>query len=246
MRHILVLYRLFYFALYTARIVAEVYWRRVILRAEMRSVMAVRRRWARRVLAGVGVQVQTSGPAPNFPCLILANHRSYLDPILLLRDVDGYPVAKAELARWPLIGKGAAWAGILYVQRDRSESRISTLKAMADTVMVDGFPVILFPEGTTSDLPGMLPLKKGGFRTAAKFQLPVVPVAISFGDPRDYWVGRISFLRHAWRQFQNRQINVQVSYGPTFQDADSGALETQVRDWIESQLALVAVSPPTF
>ncbi len=236
MRSIRVVFRLLFFSVYTARIVAEVYWRRVWLRSDMRRVMAVRRRWALRLLDGVGVRTSVEGTPPDFPCLLLANHRSYLDPILLLRNVDGYPVAKAELASWPLIGKGAAWAGILYVQRERGESRAGTLKAIADTLQDQGIPVILFPEGTTSDLPGMLPFKKGAFRMAANLNVPVVPVAICFEDKRDFWVGNASFFQHAWDRFQERRIHVRVCYGPPLQSTDSQTLETEVRRWIEEQL----------
>lgn len=237
MRRIRIIYRLIFFAVYTARIVAEVYWRRVVLRSDLNRVMAVRRRWARRVLSGVGVRVETAGTPPDEPCLLLANHRSYLDPILLLRDVFAFPVAKAELASWPLIGKGAKWAGILYVQRERGGSRVSTLKALADVIQQQAFSVILFPEGTTSGVPGMLPFKKGSLRTATKWSLPVAPVAICFDDPRDYWVGEASFLQHAWQRFQDREIRVRVCYGPILRHDDPEALETAVRRWIESQLA---------
>lgn len=240
-RRIRIIYRLIFFAVYTARIVAEVYWRRVILRSDMLRVMSVRRRWARRVLSGVGVRVETAGTPPDEPCLILANHRSYLDPILLLRDVFAFPVAKAELAGWPLIGKGAKWAGILYVQRERGGSRVSTLKALADVIQQQGFSVILFPEGTTSDLPGMLPFKKGSLRTATKWQLPVAPVAICFDDPRDYWVGEVSFLEHAWQRFQDREIRVRVCYGPLMRHDDPEILEANVRQWIETQLTEASV-----
>lgn len=236
MRRIRVIYRLFFFALYTARIVAEVGWRRVVLRSDLGRVMAVRRRWARLVLSGVGVCVETEGAPPAEPCLILANHRSYLDPILMLRDVYAFPVAKAELAGWPVIGKGAQWAGILYVQRERGASRVSTLKALADVIQQQGFSVILFPEGTTSGLPGMLPFKKGSLRTATKWSLPVVPAAICFEDPRDYWVGEESFLRHAWRRFQEREIRVKVCYGPLMRHDDPEVLEAEVRRWIEARL----------
>lgn len=236
-RHLLVVYRLAFFAVYTARIVAEVYWRRVWLRSDTSRVMAVRQRWAVRVLHGVGVRTTVEGKPPDFPCLLVANHRSYLDPILLLRDVHAYPVAKAELANWPLIGKGAQWAGILYVQRERGASRVSTLKAIADVIQVERFSVVLFPEGTTSGLPGMLPLKKGAFRAAAKWELPVVPVAICFDDERDFWVGQDSFLQHAWKRFQGRSISVRICYGPVLKHADSETLEQETRDWIEHRLA---------
>lgn len=199
--------------------------------------MAVRQRWARRVLHGVGVRVETTGTPPDFPCLILANHRSYLDPILLLRDVYAYPVAKAELADWPLIGKGARWAGIVYVQREHGASRVSTLKAIADVIQQQHFSVILFPEGTTSDLPGMLPFKKGALRTATKWALPVVPVAICFEDPLDFWVGASSFLAHASQRFQVPEIRVRICYGQPAVYTDSDALENDVRQWIEAHLS---------
>lgn len=166
----------------------------------------------------------------------MANHRSYLDPILLLRDVFAYPVAKAELADWPLIGKGARWAGILYVQREHGNSRVSILKAIAEVVLLDRFSVILFPEGTTSGLPGMLPFKKGGFRAAAKWNLPIVPVAICFEDERDFWIGKTTFAQHAWRRFQEREIRVRICYGPVLRLDDSDTLEQEVRRWIEAKL----------
>jgi len=207
--------------------------------------MAVRQRWAIRLLNGVGVRTTVEGAPPDFPCIFLANHRSYLDPILLLRDVFAYPVAKAELADWPLIGKGARWAGILYVQREHGNSRVSILKAVADVVQTEGFSVILFPEGTTSGLPGMLPFKKGGFRAAAKWGLPIVPVAIGFEDERDFWIGKTTFGQHAWRRFQEPEIRVRVCYGPVLRLDDSDALEREVRQWIEGKLAQAPAIPQT-
>lgn len=236
MKHLRVTYRLFFFALYTARIVLEVFWRRVLLGQDLRRVMAVRRRWAIRVLSGVGVRVTVEGAPPDHPCLLLANHRSYLDPIVLLRDAYAFPVAKAELASWPLIGKGAHWAGILYLKRNQNGSRISILKAIADIIREDGFSVILFPEGTTSGLPGMLPLNRGAFKAAAKWDLPVVPVALVFADPQDFWVGELSFLQHAWKRFREKEIRLRVMYGPVLRHTDSAWLEQETRHWIEAQL----------
>ncbi|MEZ4940875.1 MAG: lysophospholipid acyltransferase family protein [Saprospiraceae bacterium] len=248
MRFIRVSYRFLYFIIYTACIVAEVYWHSAVLHSSQLRVMAVRRRWARRVLRRVGVVTTEAGRPPDFPCLLLANHRSYLDPILILRNVNAFPVAKAELADWPLIGKGARWAGILYVQRSQGASRISTLKAIADTVLVRKFPVILFPEGTTSDLPGMLPFKSGGIRAAVKYNLPVVPVAICFSDKQDFWVGEVGFLKHAWQRFQKKKLEARVIYGPKLEFDNSEELEGAVRNWIETQLMefsknVSAVSP---
>ncbi len=198
--------------------------------------MEMRRRWARRLLAATGVKVSVHGEAPVFPCLLLANHRSYLDPILVLRDVYAYPVAKAELARWPVIGCGARLAGIIYLKRERASSGAAALKVIADVILQEGFSIILFPEGTTSAHNGVLPMKKGAFRAAVRWSLPVVPVALCFSSTNDFWVGPEPFLRHAWRRFQEKEITARICYGPVLYGSDEQALEQMVRAWIEEQL----------
>ena len=124
----------------------------------------------------------------------------------MLRDLDAFPVAKAELASWPLIGKGARMAGILYLKREHGASRAGTLKAMYDKIS-EGFQVILFPEGTTSGLNGTLPFKKGGFIMAAKYGISVVPAVLHFSDSKDYWIGKQTFLQHAASRFGEKNIH---------------------------------------
>ncbi|MDX1910646.1 MAG: lysophospholipid acyltransferase family protein, partial [Saprospiraceae bacterium] len=157
MKHLRIAWRLVFFVTYTSWIVLLIYTRKIVLRADLRDAMRIRRRWARNLLAGVGVDIRTFGDVPAEPCLLVCNHRSYLDPIILLAYIDALPVAKAEMASWPLLGKGAQMAGILYLQRESANSRANTLKALTQAVR-DGYPIILFPEGTTSGLPtGVLP-----------------------------------------------------------------------------------------
>lgn len=228
--------RLLFFIGYTAAIVVEIYVRQTFFRADLRVSMRVRRRWARRLLRGVGVRLHIEGRPPDEPCLVVCNHRSYLDPILLLCDLDAFPVAKSELAGWPLLGRGAKLAGILYLQRENAHSRAAMLRLIAETIQ-SGFPVILFPEGTTSGLPtGVLPFKKGAFQLAAKNQLAVAPVALCFAEQKDFWVGKETFLRHAFRRFQQKTIRVKVCYGPLLRGEDTAELQDKSRQWIENQL----------
>lgn len=234
-------WRFLFFVFYTAAIVVEIYLRRLFFGAGLPARMQVRRRWARRLLRGLGVRVQIEGRPPVEPCLIVCNHRSYLDPILLLCALDAFPVAKSELASWPLLGGGAKLAGILYLERENAHSRAAMLHLIAKTIQ-GGFPVILFPEGTTSGLPaGTLPFKKGAFQLAAKNRLPVAPVALCFAEKGDFWVGEETFLRHAFRRFQQKTIRVKVCYGPVLRDDDTAILQEKSRQWIENQLI---TSPP--
>ncbi len=238
MKTLRLLWRLLFFVSYTASIVAEIWLRKNLFRADMRAAMQVRRRWARRLLRAVGVRLSIQGNPPDFPCLLVANHRSYLDPILMLCHVDGYPVAKAELADWPLIGKGARLAGILYLRRESGGSRANILKLMREKI-AQGFPVIIFPEGTTSGLEGALPFKKGAFQMAVRDAVPVMPVAVLFEDERDFWVGKESFLSHAQRRFREPEIRVEVHYGPVLSSGEAENLLTEARQWIVDALTNV-------
>ncbi|HAD11202.1 MAG TPA: hypothetical protein DCF33_02065 [Saprospirales bacterium] len=207
----------------------------LLLGDDIRRSMRIRQKWARTLLPTLGIKLQVQGNLPTYPCLLVANHRSYLDPILIIRDLDVYPVAKAEIADWPLIGKGAQMAGILYLKREQHGSRVGTLKQMLDRIKSD-FSVLIFPEGTTSDHQDTLPFSKGGFKMAAQNNIPVVPVAIVYEAPADYWVGNATFLGHARKRFAADEIKVDVHYGQEIVETDSDLLQQQAQAWINSTL----------
>lgn len=241
MRKIRLIWRLLYFTVYTTRIVGEIWLRNSLQGRDLQRAMRIRRKWANKVLFKVGVRIEEEGVIPQGKGLLVGNHRSYLDPIILLRKVDAWPVAKAEIATWPMIGAGAAMAGILYLRREDAGHRAKVLVMIRQTID-SGYPVILFPEGNTCDIPDKtLPFLTGGFRLAAKHGFEVTPIAFFYPDPRDFWVGEVSFLAHAWQSFGRNEIRVKVCYGPTLQDADGDALLVAAHDWIENKLhALVS------
>lgn len=233
-----VILRFLFFGLYTSWIVLQIGIGNGLFGKDLRRSMRIRRKWARRLLPAVGVRLSVRGTIPEGPCLLVANHRSYLDPILILQDVDVFPVAKAELAKWPLIGKGAAMAGILYLKREETGSRVGTLKQMIDKIQ-SGFPVLIFPEGTTSSRSDTLPFKKGAFKMAAQNGIPTVPVAICFSNPADYWVGKTTFLAHAAKRFAEPEIQVSVVYGNAVSNPDAGFLLEQTQSWINQTLGAI-------
>lgn len=236
MKYLRPVWRFLFFLTYTSAIVAEIWLRNLLQGVDMRRSMRIRRRWAIKLIRGVGVRLSTDGDAPDYPCLLISNHRSYLDPIFMLQQVDAYPVAKAELANWPIIGKGAKLAGILYLKRENVKSRAGTLQAIGE-ILSAGFSVLIFPEGTTSALPGTLPFKRGVFQLAAKSNIPIVPVAIHFRDKADFWVGKESFMSHAGRRFKEKEIHVSLHYGPCIRSENPETLLADTRAWIEAKLA---------
>ena len=195
-----------------------------------------RRWWARRSSHMLGIRIQKSGEVPtDGPYIFIGNHRSYIDPVVLLTDVLALPVAKAEVSAWPLIGYAAKLTGVLYVQRESKRSRADTLGAM-EKHLKDGFSVLVYPEGTTITAPKTLSFKRGAFRLSTKTGIPILPVAIEYFDLGDAWVGDDTFIPHFLRCFGKKRTNIFLRYGPPMLDDDPKALLKKCQDWIDQQI----------
>jgi 1-acyl-sn-glycerol-3-phosphate acyltransferase len=191
--------------------------------------------WARGLVAALHVHITRHGTPPAVGALIVANHRSYIDAAVLLCDVPCTFLAKAELARWPVVGWAARLGHAVFVQRDDRSSRRASRDAIG-ALLRDGASVAVFPEGTTHTGPGVLPFKRGIFEAAAENGFPVVPAAIEFDDRRDAWVGDATFVGHFVRVFGKARVPVTVRYGPVFTGADAETLRATTEAWIARAL----------
>ena len=195
-----------------------------------------RRVWARHLLPAIGVQVTIEGTPPTHPCLIMCNHRSYLDPMLILHDVLAYPVSKAEIASWPILGYGAKVTGILYLKRESISSRRKTLGAITHTIKNEQISVIIYPEGTTYDTPTSGDFKRGGFQLAANEGIEIVPSVLEYGSVEDYWIGDTSFVGHFLARFSEKKITAVLRYGSPMKNSDPHVLMHDVKMWMDTQL----------
>jgi len=150
---------------------------------------AVRWRW-RAMRAGAWCAARATGtrltvaglenlPAAGAPCVLAANHMSYLDGIalvaMLLRPF-GF-VAKAEFQRNPVLRVFLARIGCEFVERFDREQGVADARRLAQLTRA-GRAFLYFPEGTFTRVPGLLPFRLGAFVAAAEAEVPVVPIAI--------------------------------------------------------------------
>ncbi len=201
--------------------------------------LRMRQHWARLSLRILGIQLQKTGDAPaGGPFIFVGNHRSYLDPIVALQDIQALPVAKAEVSSWPVIGYCAQVTGILWVKRESHSSRANTMKSM-EQLLKKGYSVLVYPEGTTHIEPVTRTFQKGAFRLAATLNVPVVPIAIEYHEPTDAWVGNDTFLPHFVRCFGKKQTFIKIAYGPPLSNPEPNDLRTEVKDWIDQSLSVM-------
>ncbi len=191
--------------------------------------------WAVHLKRYMMIAITVNGELPKEGCLLVANHRSYIDVIAIGATIPIAFLAKAEIAKWPLIGFGCKITGVVFVDRNSKESRKQSRAGIIEH-MNNGASIMVFPEGTSYEGPGVLPFKTGIFATAAENGFPVVPVAIEYEDRSDAWVGDDTFVRHFFQAFRKKRLGVTVSFGPELKSSDQEKLKIESWTWINKTL----------
>jgi len=211
---------------------------RVRKRAELQH------RGAKACLRALGIRLRVHQPVPEGSFLLAANHISLVDGFLIAALTPCSFTGRADVDSWPVIGWVTRTLGYLGVERERRTATASLVSAIRERLH-EGVPVVVFPEGTTSRGPGLLPLKTGAFEAVAQTEFPVLPVYLyptkMKGRPltevryADYpWAGPdapsiplgfLNLIRHA-------PIEIEVWIGPKVYAAE-GADRKALRDAVQ-------------
>ncbi len=113
--------------------------------------------------------------------LIVANHRSTADVLVLLRAFGGHMVSRADVARWPLLGRAARSVGTVFVDRSDAVSGASAVRAIR-ALLARGSTVIVFPEGTTFTDDVVRPFQAGAFVAALRSGADIVPIGLAYAS----------------------------------------------------------------
>ncbi len=169
------------------------------------------RRWSAMLVAACGVKlIERAGDrahalralAPGR--MLVANHVSWLDIFVINAHSPCGFVAKAEIARWPLIGTLVARTGTLFIERGRRRAVHQAIEHIGLRLEAGG-RVAVFPEGTTSDGRRLLPFHANLIEAAVRARAAVVPVGLRYFDARGErasaieYVGTTTLLASVWR-----------------------------------------------
>lgn len=174
--------------------------------------------WSRRLLRMLRVNLRVHGlPAEGLPgnLLVVANHVSWLDIFVLNTVQPARFIAKAELKRWPLVGRFASGGGTIFVDRSRRHDT-HQVNRHATSVLAAGDVIAIFPEGTTTDGRDVLPFHGSLLQPIVDAAGHVLPVAIRYlapdGEASDAaaYVGEMSFARSFWRVTGEHRLHVDV------------------------------------
>lgn len=172
----------------------------------------------RRSLGTFGVEVVRTGEFPERGVLI-SNHLSYVDIVVFASIGPCVFVSKSEVAGWPVLGWMTTRAGTVYVERGRRGSAKEAGSGMRVAAEC-GLPVVLFPEGTTSNGETILKFHSGLLGEAVAEERPVTAAYLEYfltgdrgGTVRDdvaFW-GEQPMLPHIFRFMALRGVRAEIT-----------------------------------
>jgi 1-acyl-sn-glycerol-3-phosphate acyltransferase len=193
------------YALFLLGAMGAMNWIACALLPRAESAWKLSHRMARAFLAMIGMSPAVRGfeHLPAGPCMMVVNHASYLDGIVV---VAALAQPKSFVAKRELLDH---WVPRIYLKSVGSAfvDRLDAQRGVEDTgrfveAARGGKSLIVFPEGTFRRMPGLLEFRMGAFVVAAQADVPVVPVTIR---------GTRSALRDGQWLFHRSRISVTIN-----------------------------------
>jgi len=221
----------------------------LLLRARGPIDLRARAQWlhesCRAGLSRLSISVETQGKFPPHG-LLVANHLSYLDILVLSGIAPCVFVAKKEVRSWPIFGLMARMAGTVFIDRSRSADAVRVNDKMLEALSA-GAVVVLFPEGTSSNGATVLPFRPALFEGAVQAGQPIAPAHLRYevddGSVENdvcYW-GSATFFPHLLRLLARKGLRAIVRVATSavaFDDRKLAARETH-----KAVLALAGLPP---
>ena len=164
---------------------------------------------------GIGSRVDGQPPASG---LVVANHLSYLDIVIISAAMPCFFVAKVEVDGWPFFGKAARTGGTIFLDRSSLASAMSVADQITERLKLQ-VPVLLFPEGTSTDGLQVLRFHSRLIDPATTAGAPITAAALRYlieggVEERELcWYGDESFVTHLWKVLGVAGFSAELHFG---------------------------------
>jgi 1-acyl-sn-glycerol-3-phosphate acyltransferase len=156
--------------------------------------------------------------------VIIANHVSYVDGIVLGSIFPILFVSKREVRSWPIVGQWNLLCGSIFINRQRKEEVGALVEEMTRKLKHEA-NILLFPEGTSTNGEKMLPFQTVPLAAPLRNRSIIVPVTLTYKSINDqpvsaanrdfiYWYGEMDFVSHFWNLLALGGVEVLVTIQP--------------------------------
>lgn len=145
-------------------------WRHAVVRVAAKGFLR---------LTGISLKIERASARPRGGTMIIVNHASYLDGLVVSAALEGEPtfIAKQELQEQWIAGLFLRRLGTIFVRRADPKGGVEDTDVILSAARA-GAQLVAMPEGTFSRMPGVLPFRLGAFLVAVEAKIPVVPMSI--------------------------------------------------------------------
>ncbi|HSY17517.1 MAG TPA: lysophospholipid acyltransferase family protein [Candidatus Acidoferrales bacterium] len=174
-------------------------------------------RAARRHIKIYSCDYSSTGPIPKSG-LLVSNHLSYLDIMVIASITPVVFVSKSEVRNWPVIGWLTALAGTIFIVRER-RTHVGAVNQEIESALADGVLVVVFPEGTSTNGSEVLPFRSPLLEPVTHGNHPIsvgfLHYELDDGDPANevcYW-GDHTFFPHAVNLLSKKRVRAKMTFG---------------------------------
>jgi len=173
----------------------------------------------------LGLQIRMLGnPCADRPLLVVSNHCSYLDILVLSAAMPISFTPKSDIRNWPLIGWCCYLVGCIFIERKAGQ--LPKAREEIHKGLMKGRVVCLFPEGTTTNGQYVKPFKSGFFSLAEGEEgLTVQPVSVCYTHRNGKeltreqrselaWYDESLLVPHLFRTLSNGSVVAEVYFHP--------------------------------
>ncbi len=182
---------------------------------------AIKQNWLNNFSAILNLHITQEGGLPEDGSLLVSNHISWLDIVVIGKFLPAYFVAKSDISGWPVIGFLARQAGTIFIRRG-DKKHIREINERMIWLLKQQSNIIAFPEGTTTKGDEVLGFHASLFQPAILTKAPIQPIAIEYIGPSKElapFVGDDDFVSHLLRVLKMEKIELVISFLPVIRSA---------------------------
>jgi 1-acyl-sn-glycerol-3-phosphate acyltransferase len=202
---------------------------------------ALKTHWLKLFGTIVNLQVTREGKLPEPGTLLVINHISWLDIIVVGRYLPACFVAKSDISGWPIIGYLSRQGGTIFIRRgDKKHIKATTEKMV--WVLKQNSTIIAFPEGTTTRGDEVLGFHASLFQPALLTRSAIQPVALQYqglAKQQAPFIGDDDFIPHLIKMLSLDKIEVRLSFLPVINSSGKNrhAVSLETRNMIRDTLS---------
>ncbi|WP_038346005.1 lysophospholipid acyltransferase family protein [Acinetobacter sp. A47] len=170
--------------------------------------------FCRRLCEVFNIEVEVHGAIPREPALWVSNHISWLDVAVLGSGARVFFLAKAEVEKWPILGKLAKGGGTLFIKRGSGDSL--RIREQITGFLKQDIPVLFFPEATTTDGRKVKKVHGRLLGAAIEAQRPVQVCVICYVNQQGEldlvapFIGEMTFAEHVQRVLEMPKVTAHL------------------------------------